>query len=355
MPIYECLRGIGFTEPQATSILLPVANSDRELNPGLSSDMKGFTPNGAANSLSNWPIEFRRPSVLRVFGHAWEWTGFLNYTKALPQYQGDLSPQNQFTYYFTNQLGGRVYATGFNQEGYFVTAAGLTDLSTGAITSITDLGNPFAGVDIPTYYPQLTVDNLNVTTTLELNSGCSITGAPLFSPEWYTNFRIATETSPGLVSLSTIKSLGFSAGTRIAFNNASPPTGWVTVTDPTHNDATIRILNSSGGGVGGSTAFTGVFTGTRSSSINLTTSGSVNSHTLSIAELASHTHGFTGAFEYDTSQDGPTDRELINQSSTTDATGSSAGHGHGFTNASYSMGDMNFNVKYVDFIVAQKS
>jgi hypothetical protein len=353
--VYEFLRGIGFTEPQATSILLPVVNSDRELNPGLSSDMKGFTPNGAANSLSNWPIDFRRPSVLRVFGHAWEWTGFLNYTKALPEYQGDLSPQNQFTYYFTNQLGGRVYATGFNQEGYFVTAAGLTDLSTGAITSITDIGNPFAGIDIPTYYPQLTVDNLNVTTTLEFTSGSSVSGAPIFSPEWYTNFRAATETLPGLVNLSAITSVGFPAGTRIAFNNASPPAGWVTVTNSTHNNATIRILNSSGGGTGGSTAFTDVFTGTRSSSISLSSSGFVNSHTLSIAELASHTHGYTAALLSDTSLDGPTDREFISQSSTTDATGSNAGHGHGFTNASYSMGDMNFNVKYVDFIVAQKS
>jgi hypothetical protein len=78
-----------------------------------------------------------------MFGHSWEWAGFLNYTKALPSYQGDLSIQNQFTYYFTNQLGGRVYATGSNQEGYFVTAAGLTDLSTNETLGVADLGSYF--------------------------------------------------------------------------------------------------------------------------------------------------------------------------------------------------------------------
>jgi hypothetical protein len=358
--VYEFLLGIGFTEVQATSILLPVATVDRDLNPGSSSDMKGFTPDGAANLLANWPIEFRRPSVLRVFGHAWEWAGFLNYTKALPEYQGDLSPQNQFTYYFTNQLGGRVYATGFNQEGYFVTAAGLTDLSTGAITSITDIGNPFAGIDIPTYYPQLTVDNLNVTTTLEFTSGCSVSGAPVFSPEWYTNFRTATETLPGIVTLSAITSVGFSAGTSMAFHNASPPTGWVTVSSPAFNNAAIRIVSSSGGGTGGSTNFDTVFTSSRSSSISLSVGGSVSGHSLVTSEIPSHTHSYSYWSEQGNGGAGGTNFNAVSSplsstSGTTGSTGSSSPHSHAFNNPSYSMSGMNFNVKYVDFIVATKS
>jgi hypothetical protein len=358
--VYEFLHGIGFTGVQATSILLPVATVDRDLNPGSNSDMKGFTPDGAANLLANWPIEFRRPSVLRVFGHAWEWAGFLNYTKALPEYQGDLSPQNQFTYYFTNQLGGRVYATGFNQEGYFVTAAGLTDLSTGDTTSISDIGNPFAGVDIPTYYPQLTVDNLNVTTTLEFTSGCSVSGAPLFSPEWYTNFRTATETLPGIVTLSAITSVGFSAGTSMAFHNASPPTGWVTVSSPAFNNAAIRIVSSSGGGTGGSTNFDTVFTSSRSSSISLSVGGSVSGHSLVTSEIPSHTHSYSYWSEQGNGGAGGTNFNAVSSplsstSGTTGSTGSSSPHSHAFNNPSYSMSGMNFNVKYVDFIVATKS
>jgi hypothetical protein len=355
--VYQFLIGIGFTAPQVTSILLPVATANRELNPASNVDMKGYIPDGAANLLSNWPIEFRRPSVLRMFSHAWEWAGFLNYTKALPPYQGDLSPQNQFTYYFTNELGGRVYATGFNQEGYFVTAAGLTDLSTGATISITDIGNPFAGVDIPTYYPALTVDNLNVTTSLEFTSGCNISGTPIFSPDWYTNFRSAAATVPGLITLDEIESLvtsGFPAGTRLAFQNSTPPPGWVQQSGSPYDQAAIRIVSSWGTGGGGDQPFTTVFTASRSSGISVATGGSVDNHTLTVAELATHYHSYNSSTIGQNCVVGA-GRAVEATSTNTGDAGSGTPHGHGFTNPTYSMGGLNFNVKYVDFIVAQKS
>ena len=71
---------------------------------------------------------------------AFEWTGALNYTKALPQYQRDLSASNKFTYFFTNQNGGRCYVSGFNEEGLQVTAAGVTDLQTGETIAAGDIG-----------------------------------------------------------------------------------------------------------------------------------------------------------------------------------------------------------------------
>jgi hypothetical protein len=141
--LYQFLVGLGFTNSQARSLLTPTTTPNRELDTSSSEDMKGYAPSGVANALAHWSIDFRRPSTVRMFGHSWEWAGFLNYTKALPSYQGDLSIQNQFTYYFTNQLGGRVYATGSNQEGYFVTAAGLTDLSTNETLGVADLGSYF--------------------------------------------------------------------------------------------------------------------------------------------------------------------------------------------------------------------
>jgi hypothetical protein len=163
--VYQFLIGIGFTGVQIDNLLVPQTTANRYKNPASSVDMLGYTPSvsgKAANALANWPVEFRRPSIVRMFSHAWEWAGFLNYTKALPEYQKDLSAQNQFTYYFTNEKGGKVYATGYNQEGYLVTPAGLTDLSTGATTSVSNIGSPITGVDIPTYYPNLSVDNLTV-------------------------------------------------------------------------------------------------------------------------------------------------------------------------------------------------
>jgi len=207
--VFQFLVGIGFSEAEVAEILVPVPTADRELNPAVSGDMQSYVPDGAANALGNWPIEFRRPSVLRMFGHAWEWAGFLNYTKALPQYQGDLSPQNQFTYYFTNQLGGRVYATGFNQEGYFVTAAGLTDLSTGATIGITDIGNPFAGVDIPTFFPELTVNNLTVNN--------SVSGSPdSFSSGW-----LASQSRTGVTRYATNTEVDAGTATDLAISPAT--------------------------------------------------------------------------------------------------------------------------------------
>ena len=68
-------------------------------------------------------LELRRPSIIRMYGHAFEWAGFGNYSKGLPQYQGGMSGSNKFTYYGTNELGGRVYFTGFNEEGFNVSPA----------------------------------------------------------------------------------------------------------------------------------------------------------------------------------------------------------------------------------------
>ena len=72
-----------------------------------------LTPTTAANRFrvptSVEVMQFRRPSSIRLFGHAFEWAGYANYTKAIPRYQGDLTAANKFTYYATNEGGGRVY------------------------------------------------------------------------------------------------------------------------------------------------------------------------------------------------------------------------------------------------------
>ena len=102
--------------------------------------------------------EFRRPTNCRLFGQAYEWTGFANYSKALPQFQKELSPSNKFTYYFTNENGGKVFATGFNEEGLQVTPRGLEDITTGEVLSVTDIGNPDRDIDIPTSFPSLNVE-----------------------------------------------------------------------------------------------------------------------------------------------------------------------------------------------------
>lgn len=139
------LTSIGFTPAQANIILTPTPNASRDLNPA--TPLYGLSnPSGASNVWSNWAVQFRRPTNIRMFGHAWEWSGYLNYTKALPPYQKDLSDSNRFTYYFTNQRGGVVYASGFNEEGQLVTPAGLTNLATGDTISVENIGTPVINI-----------------------------------------------------------------------------------------------------------------------------------------------------------------------------------------------------------------
>jgi len=135
-------------------------------------------PNGAANAWANWAIDFRRPSNIRLFGHAYEWAGYLNYSKSLPLYQRDLSPANKFTYYFTNQNGGRVYGSGFNEEGFLVTPTGIQDLTTGEEAGFDQLGGsqPTDEIEFPTFYDSLSVNTHTVNTELILSG--TVSGAP---------------------------------------------------------------------------------------------------------------------------------------------------------------------------------
>jgi len=68
------------------------------------------------------------------------------------------------------------------------------------------------------------------------------------------------------------------SGTVMAFFQANAPTGWTKVTS--QNDKMLRVVSGTGGGTGGSAAVT-------SPAHNL----SAGAHTLSTAELASHSHG----------------------------------------------------------------
>ena len=175
--MHSLLVSLGFSSTDADTILLPKPSSNRDRNP--SSSLDGIAnPNGAANAWANWAIDFRRPSNIRLFGHAYEWAGYLNYSKSLPLYQRDLSPANKFTYYFTNQNGGRVYGSGFNEEGFLVTPTGIQDLTTGEEASFDQLGGsqPTDEIEFPTFYDSLSVNTHTVNTELILSG--TVSGAP---------------------------------------------------------------------------------------------------------------------------------------------------------------------------------
>ena len=204
--IHSLLVSLGFSAGNAHTILLPKTKDTRERNPQGALDSIG-APSGAATAWNNWAIQFRRPSNIRLFGHAWEWSGFLNYTKSLPEYQLDLGPINKFTYFFTNQNGGRVYGSGFNEEGFLVTPQGLQNLATGTEVNFEALGEaeiPIDDVAFPTSFDQLVANKLTVNT--ELNLGGVVRG----SPSWEGGYGgvlpalpDATTTQKGIIEIAT--------------------------------------------------------------------------------------------------------------------------------------------------------
>ena len=179
--VYGFLVALGFSSAAAHSALVPQADADRDRDPTSSADFPTPPSSGAASGLGNWAIEFRRPSVLRLYGHAWEWAGFLNYSKALPAAQQELGAQNKFTYYFTSDSGGRVVPQGSNEDGFNITPRGLEDIETGATLTVDAIGSAtlddFQVTDFPNGLTASTleVDELIVRNTVDLPSAATTT------------------------------------------------------------------------------------------------------------------------------------------------------------------------------------
>ena len=77
-------------------------------------------------------VGLRRPSVIRASGHTWEWTGYLNYDTAFPTFQGEPLEQDfALGKIIVERNGGKVYATGMNEEGSFYIGTTVFDLRTG--------------------------------------------------------------------------------------------------------------------------------------------------------------------------------------------------------------------------------
>ena len=153
----------------------------------------------------------------------------------------------------------------------------------------------------------------------------------------------------------------FTSGTRMLFNQTSAPTGWTKDTSSTNR--ALRLVSGTVGTGGGNT-----FTGQLNASVT-TTGGSVSNHTLTTAQLATHYHnvwtrneigidGSRGGTGSSGQAGGNWNRYVgyrqVHGSSdsytpTSENTGSSSAHNHGFTNPSF-----NLNIAYTDVMIAQK-
>jgi hypothetical protein len=130
-------------------------------------------------------------------------------------------------------------------------------------------------------------------------------------------------------------------GTVMSFFQATAPAGWTQVT--THHNKALRVVGSTGGGSGGSVAFTSAFTSQAVSGWNSAT-------TLTSAQIPAHTHSVstygdeTGA-GFVCAGSGP----FVNNINSFENTGGGGSHNHIFTGTA-----INLAVQYIDIIIASK-
>jgi hypothetical protein len=168
-----------------------------------------------------------------------------------------------------------------------------------------------------------------------------------------SNISLSPTNGFGAVTISSLAN-DIPSGTIMLFMQAAAPTGWTQVT--TQNNVGIRIVNTAGGGTGGTIPFSTLFSPTASYTGSVTiTSGQVGDTTLSVAQLATHAH--PNVFSSGYSEAGNAfGWRLYPDDGFTDVAGSSATHTHSLVGA-VAGGNFssNFALQYVDVIAASKN
>jgi hypothetical protein len=149
------------------------------------------------------------------------------------------------------------------------------------------------------------------------------------------------------------------AGTALPFYQAAAPTGWTQVTTAALNNSAIRVVTGAGGVTGGTQNFTTAFASyTPAGSVASTAAGTA----LSVAQMPSHAHTSnfqTGSFNLNAGACVAT----INYMSFPDGgspfgtnnCGGGATHTHTVTSTFTGTASTQFQVKYLDFIIATKN
>jgi len=132
--------------------------------------------------------------------------------------------------------------------------------------------------------------NLSIKNTLTVNNSV------FYAANGTVNATAYSGNGSALTGVSSIPS-----GTTAMFFQGSAPTGWTQNTDASINSTTLRIVTGSGGGTGGTDAFSSVFTGSKSTAsgaisytdlapVTVPHSLSAGATTLSTPQLPAHSH-----------------------------------------------------------------
>lgn len=175
--------------------------------------------------------------------------------------------------------------------------------------------------------------------SVTIDPGQNINGlGSLVVPQGYTCLLSCDGTEFfGILMFHAIPSVipPFEVGTKLLFQQTSPPAGWTKQTNSTYNNAGLRCTTGVVG-TGGLDDFTAVFG----------TGKSTNGHTLTVNQIPPHVHsgGNPSLQGFDVNAFGAECFGVTGTNNTGSAGGGEA-HSHGLSN---------LNLKYVDFIVAAK-
>lgn len=184
----------------------------------------------------------------------------------------------------------------------------------------------------------------------------------------FSNVTVGTGLTLSAGTLSNSSTSPIPAGTVTNFFQAAAPTGWTQCT--THNNKAMRIVSGTGGGTGGSVAFTTAFASQAVSGTN--SGGSVSATTLSTCQIPAHGHAIYGATNISAvgakscssstvagnagiSNPGYITTALNSGQPYIQNTGGGGSHTHSFTNPSFSGTAINLAVQYIDNIIATKN
>jgi len=126
--------------------------------------------------------------------------------------------------------------------------------------------------------------------------------------------------------------------TVMLFFQAAAPVGWTQIA--ANDGSALRVVSGTGGGTGGTVAFTTAFASQAVTAVG----GVTGSHVLTIAEMPAHSHGQNGIIGGAGGSAGGTD-----VSNPTGVTGGGGGHTHTFTGTAIDLA-----VKYIDVIYCSK-
>ena len=161
--------------------------------------------------------------------------------------------------------------------------------------------------------------------------------------------------SDGTVSVE--RRVEIPSGTRMLFQQTNAPTGWTKITAAEYNNAALRLVTGNVTNYTAGLAFSTAFATGRATTTTAG-GGNVGSTTLTVAQMPKHKHSVT---HYIRRESGGDFSSLLyagtgpNRGTMTCAeAGGSGAHTHSFSGTSHSHA-LNLNVKYIDFIVAQKA